>query len=148
VDAYQGTRTESAIGDVLKRGGAIGGSSAGATIQGHYLVRGNPLGNQVMMAEGYERGFGFLPGAAIDQHFSQRRREADMEHLMRTFPQLLGVGIDESTAIVVQSTTARVIGANAVYFYDQRLDEDSSGPQVQKLTAGQVYDLSRRAKVD
>src|SRR5699024_4910268 len=91
VDAFEGTASIAAFHDVLKRGGAIGGSSAGATIQGEYLVRGNPLGNLQMMAEGYERGFGFLPGTAIDQHFTQRKRQPDMLLLKRTFPQLLGL---------------------------------------------------------
>src|SRR5690606_7663818 len=72
VDAYEGTAIVDRFCDVLRRGGVIGGSSAGATIQGDYLVRGNPLGNTDMMADGYERGFAFLPGVAIDQHFAQR----------------------------------------------------------------------------
>ena len=62
--------------DVLNRGGIIGGSSAGASIQAEFMVRGHPLGNQVMMAEGYLRGFNFLPGVAIDQHLTQRERQA------------------------------------------------------------------------
>src|SRR5205823_10371724 len=82
VDAYEGTLCEKLFHDVLKRGGAIGGSSAGATIQGAYLCRGNPLGNLDIMAEGYERGFGFLPGTAIDQHFFKRNRLGDMQNLV------------------------------------------------------------------
>lgn len=117
VDLYAGTAAELAFHDILKRGGVIAGSSAGATIQGDYLVRGNPLGNREMMAEGYERGFGFLPGTAIDQHFTQRNRLPDMKDLKQTFPQLHGIGIDETTAIVVQKSTARVIGENDVYFF-------------------------------
>ena len=60
--AYEGTASERAFHAVLQRGGVIGGSSAGASIQSEYMPRGHPLGNLVMMAEGYERGFGFLPG--------------------------------------------------------------------------------------
>ncbi len=56
VDAYMGTRTQREIEAVLSRGGVIGGSSAGATIQGSYLVRGAREGNHIMMAKGYERG--------------------------------------------------------------------------------------------
>ena len=73
VDAYNDTTAVELFHDVLHRGGVIGGSSAGATIQGEFLVRGHPLGNTVMMAEGYERGFAFLPGVAIDQHFAGDR---------------------------------------------------------------------------
>ncbi|MFO0977682.1 MAG: cyanophycinase [Planctomycetaceae bacterium] len=116
VDAYEGTSAVAAFHDVLKRGGVIAGSSAGATIQGEFLVRGHPLGNTVMMADGYERGFAFLPGSAIDQHFAQRKRFADLLPVVWTHPQMLGIGIDEGTALVVQGTHADVIGQSAVHF--------------------------------
>ncbi|MAG93273.1 MAG: cyanophycinase [Planctomycetaceae bacterium] len=148
VDAYERTASWKAFHDVLRRGGVIGGSSAGTTIQGEYLVRGNPLGNRDMMAEGYERGFTFLPGSAIDQHFSQRRRQRDMQALKQTSPQLLGIGIDESTAIVVQKTTADVIGKNDVYFYDGSPGEDSEEPEFTKVVSGKAYDLQRRMRIE
>ena len=94
VDAYEGTLTERRFHEVLARGGAVGGSSAGASIQGEYMPRGHPLGNTVVAAEGYERGFGFLPGVAVDQHFFARKRTADMTGLMKLYPHILGVGID------------------------------------------------------
>ena len=90
LDAYEGTDAVELFRDVLRRGGVIGGSSAGATIQGEYLVRGHPLGNTIMMAEGYERGFSFLPGVAIDQHFSQRNRLSDLIPVIRAHPQVCG----------------------------------------------------------
>ena len=77
VDAYENTEAIKLFNDVLERGGIIAGSSAGASIQAEYMVRGDPLGNQVVMAEGYERGFGFLKGVAIDQHLTQRNRLDD-----------------------------------------------------------------------
>jgi len=126
VDAYEGTSAVAAFRDVLKRGGAIAGSSAGATIQGEFLVRGHPLGNMVMMADGYERGFAFLPGTAIDQHFAQRRRFADLLPVVWTHPQMLGIGIDEGTALVVQGTHADVIGQSAVHFVTRPMLENAS----------------------
>jgi hypothetical protein len=65
VDAFAGTLTQREIEAVLERGGVIGGSSAGATIQGSYLVWGAREGNELMMAKGYEQGFGCLPGVVI-----------------------------------------------------------------------------------
>src|SRR5262249_32740981 len=100
VDSYEGTRTEKGFHDVLARGGVIGGSSAGASIQSEYMPRGDPLGNLNIIAEGYERGFGFLKGAAVDQHFFARKRTRDMTELMSAYPQLLGIGIDEGTVVV------------------------------------------------
>ena len=122
-DSYLGTKTEAAFHDVLKRGGVIGGSSAGATIQGSYLVRGAPEGNHIMMSPGHEAGFGFLRNAAIDQHLLARKRENDLLPVIRKHPQLLGVGIDEATAIVVKGQTAEVIGKSKVLFYDIALEK-------------------------
>ncbi len=137
VDAYGGTEIEQLFHDVLGRGGVVGGSSAGASIQASYMVRGNPLGNRDVMAEGYEKGFGFLPGTAVDQHFSQRGRLADMEALVSRFPQLLGIGLDESTAIVVRGSVAEVMGLHKAHFY--------AGDNRTRLGAKSFYDLKRRA---
>ena len=147
VDAYEGTRAVTAFHDVLRRGGVIGGSSAGATIQGDYLVRGSPLGNEEMMALGYERGFAFLPGTAIDQHFSQRKRFADMTQVMQAHPQLLGIGLDESTAIVVQGRCAEVLGKNKVHFYDRRRPVAEEQAEYLSLGPGEKFDLVAREVV-
>src|SRR5260370_16757787 len=85
-DAYLGTRVERELRNVLKRGGVIAGSSAGASILASYLVRGDPKGAEVMMAKGHERGFGFIPNSAIDQHVSERHRQRDMEPVVAAHP--------------------------------------------------------------
>src|SRR5947209_2031566 len=107
-DAYLGTLTEHEIKAVLQRGGVVGGSSAGATIQGSFLIRGasgtpeNPDGdNTIMIAPPHIQGFGLLQNAAIDQHVIVRHRENDLVPVIDAHPELLGIGIDESTAIVV-----------------------------------------------
>ena len=87
VDRYFGTRTHEALRSLLDRDGVICGTSAGATICGEYLVRGDPLGSKTMIAPGYERGLNFLPGVGIDQHFSQRNRFPDMIGLKTRYPQ-------------------------------------------------------------
>lgn len=117
VDAYEGTAFEMALRGVLERGGVIGGSSAGATILGDYLCRGSPMGNTRMMTPGYERGFAFLPGVGIDQHFSQRKRYSDMEAFCQAKPEFVGVGIDEATALVVSPKGADVMGPGKVHVY-------------------------------
>jgi cyanophycinase len=144
VDAYEGTKTAELLHDVLKRGGVIGGSSAGATIQGDYLVRGSPFGSEIMMCEGYERGLCILPGVAIDQHFSARDRFADMTALMDKYPQFLGIGLDESTALVVEGHTAEIMGPGKVYFYDRRQMTDPDAPDYATAAAGDKYDLHDR----
>ena len=147
VDAYEGTLTEKRFHEVLARGGAIGGTSAGASIQGELMPRGHPLGNTVMAAEGYERGFGFLPGAAIDQHFFARKRTADMTGLMKQYPNWLGIGIDEATAVVVIGHTAEVVGKSKAAFYDYRAGPPAGEVDYTEVPAGGRYDLKARAVV-
>jgi cyanophycinase len=77
VDSYLNTRTVRELRALLPRGGVIGGSSAGANILSSYAVRGARSGNTIMMAPGYERGFGFLRDVAIDQHLLTRKRQND-----------------------------------------------------------------------
>lgn len=117
-DSYYGTQAHRLMKEVLARGGVIAGSSAGASIQAEYLARATPIENFRIMAPGYERGgLGFLRGVAIDQHFTQRGRQKDLQSLVDTYPQLLGIGIDESTAIVVEKSIAEVLGKGQVTFY-------------------------------
>ncbi|MBN9118446.1 MAG: cyanophycinase [Planctomycetes bacterium] len=145
VDSYEGTLTEKRFRGVLERGGVIGGSSAGASIQSEYMPRGHPLGNTVMAAEGYERGFCFLPGCAVDQHFFARKRTADMTGLMKEYPQYLGIGIDEGTAIVVTGSTAEVIGKSKVAFYDTKKKPDGD-KDYEEVFPNEKYDLKERRK--
>ena len=144
VDCYEDTQALPLMFDVLKRGGVIGGTSAGATIQGDYLCRGGVFHNFDIRYEGYERGLGFLKGVAIDQHFTQRKRHADMTSLMKVYPQYLGIGIDEATAIVVQGSVAEVIGKGKVHFYDAKRTLEKEQPDYEALSAGGRYDLKER----
>lgn len=147
IDAYEGTKIAPLIRAVLDRGGVIGGSSAGATIQGDYMVRGAPAGPNIMMCEGYEKAMCFLPGVAIDQHFSARNRFKDMTAFMAAYPQFLGIGLDESTAIVVQGSTAEILGRGKVHFYDRRKPLKDGEPDYEAFPAGTKYDLAKRAKI-
>ncbi|MBL8809267.1 MAG: cyanophycinase [Planctomycetaceae bacterium] len=146
VDAYEGTTAVAAFHDVLKRGGVIAGSSAGATIQGEFLVRGHPLGNTIMMADGYERGFAFLPGSAVDQHFAQRQRFADLLPVVWTHPQMLGIGIDEATALVVKGTHADVIGQSAVHFVTRPMLDQVSSLEALPRENGEAQKFYRTVK--
>jgi cyanophycinase len=124
-DAYLGTAVEREIKALLARGGVVGGSSAGATIQGSYLVRGDPASarnpdgdNTIMMVPGHEAGFALLPNSAIDQHVITRHRESDLVPVIAAHPGLLGIGIDQETAIVVHGNDFEVIGESKVIIHD------------------------------
>lgn len=139
VDAYADTRIERELRAVLDRDGLIAGTSAGASIQASYLVRGSPRSNKIMMAPGYERGFGYLSNIAVDQHVSQRDRENDLSEVVAAHPGLLGIGIDESTAVIVQHDTARVIGRGIVRITD---GADHGGRPYYDLKSGTRFDLA------
>src|ERR1051325_8901332 len=129
VDSYAGTKTEKAFHDVLARGGGVGGASAGASILGSYLVRGAREGNTVIMAPGYEVGFGFLRGVGIDQHVVARERLPDLaDSLMPRHPELLGISEDEGTAWLVRGDTAEIIGRNKAFVYGGREANDPGKP--------------------
>jgi cyanophycinase len=144
VDSYAGTKTEKAFHDVLARGGVVGGSSAGASILSSYLLRGARSGNTIIMAPGYEQGFGFLRGVAIDQHVVARERLADLaDSLMPRHPELLGISEDEGTAWLVRGDTAEIIGRNKAFVYGGR-DPNDSGKPFLTLHPGDQYDLGAR----
>ena len=141
-DAYLGTRVQEEIAGVLRRGGVVGGSSAGATILGSYLVRGDTATNTIMMGD-HEEGFGFLRDTAVDQHLLRRNRQFDLIEVIEAHPHLLGIGIDEDTAIVVEGDQFEVMGQSYVVIYDHERLLDSGG-RFYFLGAGDRYDLRRR----
>ncbi len=147
VDAYFGTRTEAAFYDVLMRGGVVGGSSAGATILGSFLVRGAPSNDNLVMDDPrYEQGFGFLRNVAIDQHVVARERLADLaDSIMPRYPDLLPISEDEGTAWVVRGDTATIIGAGAAFAY--RAQAHDPGTPFLTLHPGDVFDLGARRVV-
>jgi len=146
VDSWQHTEAHRLMHEVLARGGVIAGSSAGASIQGSYMPRGNSLGNVDAMAEGYETGLGFLTGVAIDQHFTQRGRHPDMTALVNHYPQLLGIGLDEAAAIIVRGTVATCLCREGryVHFYDRNVPVVPTQPDYVQLSNGQRFDLASR----
>lgn len=119
-DAYLGTRTLKGFFNVLDRGGVVGGGSAGATIQGSYMVRGSavPDDNTIMMAPGHEIGFGFLNNATIDQHVDVRHRENDLAAVIQAHPDLLGFGLDQATSMTIHGDSLVVNGPGRVAVWD------------------------------
>ncbi|MEQ9301126.1 MAG: cyanophycinase [Cyclobacteriaceae bacterium] len=156
VDSYGDTESEELFWKVLDRGGVIGGSSAGATIQGSYLARGDTENNQIMMGD-HEEGFGFVENIAIDQHVLARNRQFDLFEIIREKPELLGIGIDESTAVVVKKNRFEVIGQSYVLIYDNNF-WSREGSDLKKLPAkentfymlrsGDKYDMKARKVIE
>lgn len=140
-DTYLDTRTETALHDLLDRGGVIGGGSAGAAIQASYLVRSEPRGNLPVMGE-RERGFGFIRNAAIDIHLLSWNRHFDLLDVIEKHPDLLGIGIDADAAIVVHGDEFRVIGVGSVGIYDAKYVVPDR--KFYFLERGERFDLATR----
>jgi cyanophycinase len=139
-DAYLDTRTHHELQALLDRGGVIGGSSAGATILGSFLVRGDTKGNELMVGD-HVVGFGFLRNSAIDQHLLRRNRQFDLIDVVAKRPELLGIGIDENTAIVIEGDRFEVLGRGYVAIYDAK-HATRPPEKFYLLSSGDRYDLA------
>jgi cyanophycinase len=150
LDSYLGTRTERELIAVLQRGGVVGGTSAGAVIWAsslmtfHHdstsrelqpmrvenLVIGNPRGT----------GIGVLRNVTLAPHFSAFHLEPALRRMIDAIPGLLGIGIDEATALEVHGDVGRVLGRGSVTIFTG----GTARPPV-VLKDGAKYDLIRRA---
>lgn len=110
-ERYQGTAVETEIRNVMMRGGVVGGTSAGSAIATRVMISGGQT--QPQLANGLD----LLPNAIIDQHFSQRKRFERLASAVADHPDRMGIGIDESTGLLVNDKRAQVVGAGAVYVY-------------------------------
>jgi cyanophycinase len=143
VEAYLSTRTESAINDLLQRGGVVGGESAGAMIQGSWLDTSDPESftppiMALIRAHPRGAGFGLLTRSAIFPHFNTRGPDAAIRE-SEAQPDQLAIGIDEDTALVVQGIRAEALGRGTVSIYRRR---GTGAPAVVRLAAGEGYDLA------
>ena len=143
VDVYLNTQTHEGLAELLARGGVIGGNSAGASALASFLVRGGEFNGDIVATE-RAVGFGFLRDVAIDQHLIERGREGEMFKVLRREPLLLGIGLNEGSAIVVTGDLAQVIGGQVAIY-------DNTDPltliPMSWLNPGDVYDLGRRRVV-
>jgi len=142
-EAYLDTRTQRELQALLDRGGVIFGSSAGAIIQGSYIVRGRP-DKPLLMAAGHERGFAFLKNVAINPHLTQAKRDNELINVVDAHPEILGIGIDEDAALVVRGNRFEVIGAGRVAIYDNQRRE---GSWYYWLKPGEQFDLAHWTKI-
>jgi cyanophycinase len=112
LETYRDTKFHHALLDVLRRGGVIGGSSAGCAVQSELAILGT-RGERPLL----EPGFNLLPGAVVDQHFLARGRQARLQRAIAEHPKFIGLGVDEHTTLVVERGTMRVLGQSTVSLY-------------------------------
>ena len=146
VDSYANTKTAVEFQHVLDRGGVIAGSSAGATIQGDYLMRGDTSGADVLMTQepAHQHALGFVKHVAIDQHINTRLRWDDLDQVIKKFPDYLGIGLSEGTGIIVNGDRFEVMGKWKVAVHDDtKLYQPWEKPYY-ILSGGDVYDMKSR----
>ena len=132
--AYRGTRVEREMRALFERGGVVGGTSAGAIAQTASIIGAD--GKTIV------NGLGLLRDVLVWPHWSERHDEDDLVKYTGEHPGLLGIGIDEATAIVVQGHTFEVIGAGNVGIVDGRMHD---GKKYYRLASGDRFDLATRA---
>ena len=158
------------IKDLYRKGAVLGGTSAGAAVMSELMITGDEVrkpGGEDIECEKWKvieagdvltsRGFGFLTTAVIDQHHIARKRENRLLSIIGEHPDLLGVAIDEDTAIVVApDQTFEVVGASYVLILDASRAKTQILPTKQivlenvglsLLTPGMRYNLRTRAIV-
>lgn len=140
VDVYLDTETHAELVKLLARGGVIGGNSAGASALASFLLRGGEYNGEIVATERAE-GFGFLRNVALDQHLLERGREYEMFEVLRRAPHLLGIGLNEGSAIVVTGDLTQVLGGR-VAVYD--ITDPLTLIPLRWLDPGDVYDLGAR----
>jgi cyanophycinase len=111
------------------------------------MVRGAREGNTIMMAPGYETGLGFLKDCAVDQHLIKRKREDDLIAVVQKHRHLLGIGIDEDTAVIIKGNNLEVIGSSKVAIYDPDRIPAEGEKFYFFLNAGEKFDLKTREKL-
>jgi cyanophycinase len=163
-----GTKLLQKVFDIYNYGGTVGGSSAGAAVMSEVMITGNELVHNDSTSSFVtieknnietKQGFGFLKTVIIDQHFLKRKRHNRTISTVIEHPNLIGVAIDESTAIIVYpDDTFEVFGNNQVLVYDPtkatNIREDLKGNlgisnmKLNVLISGDKFDLKTNEVIE
>jgi cyanophycinase len=142
-DAYLDTRVHQEILALLDRGGVVGGGSAGAHIQSDYMeVSRSPqqeFSERKLPQSEWRRGMALIHHVAIDVHVLARNRQFDLIGVIQSHPDMLGIGIDEDTALVVQGDKFEVIGRSMVLIFDNQRQMNHDGPETFRTVGGLFY---------
>lgn len=165
-NALRGTKTEAAIHRIYESGGVVGGTSAGAAVMSTPMLTGDekhPGGDRPLAKDSpdayvtiardnvdTQAGFAFVSGVIVDQHFVRRRRNNRLLSLVLENPGMVGVGIDETTAVEVQPDgTWRILGKSVAVVFDARKSAitrpgapalGATDVRLSVLPAGSTYD--------
>lgn len=152
------TPVEQAVRRIWEAGGVIAGTSAGASVMSEImLVRGSSGESYRIGDLQMSSGLGLIRDVVIDQHFAERGRIGRLMGAVSQNPRILGIGVDENTAFVMEGRCMRVIGVGAVYVVDgegithsniAEADHKSTlsvhDVRLHVLSAGDTFDLDTR----
>jgi cyanophycinase len=153
MNAFAGTGIPEAIRARFEAGALVGGTSAGAAVMSRVMITGDAydLESITALKTDTKPGLGLFPGAIVDQHFLKRQRMNRLISVVLDFPALVGIGIDETTAIFVTGDSFEVLGQSSVVVVDARkaaVDKTPAGQLatgrnlvMSVLTAGMRYSL-------
>jgi cyanophycinase len=155
---FGGTALCTRMREIYERGGTIAGTSSGASVMSEVMMTGGDENSSSNAATTrLAAGLALVPGVIIDQHFAERGRISRLLKAVGQNPRLLGLGIDEDTAVLMESHRRfAVIGSGAVYVVDGRrmlfsnaAEEDEAAPSIHGLTLhvlseGDAFDLIAR----
>ena len=129
LDMVGGSALEAAMHAALARGACVAGTSAGASaMSADMLTQGHAGLTPEKGGTGLGAGFGFVRGVIVDQHFSQRHRLPRLLAAVAQRPQLIGIGIDEDTALLIEAGAAiEILGAGTVTIVDGRTMVSNAG---------------------
>jgi cyanophycinase len=115
-----GTPLFERIEEIYRQGGIIAGTSAGATALGEMMLVGSPAEGICKLRDvKMTPGLGLAKNMIIDQHFSERGRIRRLLGAVAENPRMLGIGVDEDTAVVIEGAgTFHAIGSGAAYVVD------------------------------
>ena len=152
------TPLERRIREIYEKGGLLAGTSAGASVMSEtMLVKGTSSETHRIGDLHMAPGLGLVQDAIIDQHFAERGRVGRLIGAVAQNPRVLGIGVDEDTAAVIEGETFEVFGSGAIYVVDgekvsysniaeERSDRALSmyDVNVHVLSAGDRFDLQTR----
>ncbi|GMU87160.1 MAG: cyanophycinase [Ignavibacteriales bacterium] len=162
-----GTKFLARIKEIYKNGGVISGTSAGAAVMSKIMLTGDELKNKdsnsafITIEKGNvdtKEGFGFFENVIVDQHFIKRKRHNRLMSLMYENPKLLGIAIDEATAIIVTGGDrfevlgeSQVMVMNATKAKNIRTDKHGNfaaeGMVIDLLISGDKYSISKKQRI-
>jgi cyanophycinase len=137
-----GTELCDRIQSKFRDGMAIAGTSAGASVMSETMLIGADSGDgKSNLAYSMAPGLGFLRHVVIDQHFAQRGRIGRLLSAVARNPRMLGVGIDENTAVIANDTNLEVIGENSVYVVDGRAVTATNLSHEEQADSMSIYNI-------